>query len=81
MTLFNNQFLYTPYADDTAFSLKKFPKFYQEILTTWGKYLSSPPNVLSAVVTQFIWHNEYIKIDNNTICNYYFSQKNLNHMF
>ena len=60
--------------------VKKFPKFYQEILTRWGKYLSSPPNVLSAVASQFIWYNEYIKIDNNTIYNCYFSQKNLNHI-
>ena len=50
--------------------VKKFPKFYQEILTRWGKYLSSPPNVLPAVAaSQFIWYNEYIKIDNNTIYN------------
>ena len=43
----------------------------------WGKYLSSPPKVLSAVISQFIWYNEYIKIDNNTIYNCYFSQKTL----
>ena len=35
--------------------VKKFPKFYQEILTKQGKYLSSPPNVLSAAASQFIW--------------------------
>ena len=29
--------------------VKKFPKSYQEILKRWGKYLSSPPNVLSAL--------------------------------
>ena len=55
--------------------VKKSPKFYQEILTRLGKYLSSTPNVLS-VACQFIWYNEYIKIDNNTIWNY-FSQKKL----
>ena len=47
--------------------VKKFPKFYQEFLARWGKYLPSPPKVLSAVASQFIWYNEYIKIDNNTI--------------
>ena len=41
-----------------------------------GKYLSSILNVLSAVASQFIWYNEYIKIDINTIHNCYFSQKN-----
>ena len=44
--------------------VKKVPKFYQEMLKRWGKYLSSPPKVLSAVASQFIWYNEYIKIDN-----------------
>ena len=47
--------------------VKKFPKFYQEMLKRCGKYLSSPPKDLSAVVFQFIWYNEYIKIDNNTM--------------
>ena len=36
-----------------------------EILARWEKYLSSHSKVLSAVVSQFIWYNEYIKIDNN----------------
>ena len=60
--------------------VKRFPKFYQEILTRWEEYLSSPPKVLSAVDPQFIWYNEYIKIDNYTIYNCYFSQKDLNHI-
>ena len=29
-----------------------------------GKILTSPINVLSVVASQFIWYNEYIKIDN-----------------
>ena len=60
--------------------IKNFPKLYQEILIRWGKYLSSTLNVLSAVACQFIWYNEYIKIDNNTIYNYYFSQKKVSHI-
>ena len=31
---------------------KKLPKFYQEILVRWGKYLSSHPKLLSAVASQ-----------------------------
>ena len=59
---------------------KKISKFYQETLTRWGKYLSSPPKVLSVVASQFIWYNEYIEIDNNTIYYWYYSQKKLNHI-
>ena len=44
------------------------------------KVLSSLSNVLSTVASQFIWYNEYIKIDNNTKQNRYFSQVNLNHI-
>ena len=47
--------------------VKKFPKVYQETLTSWEKYLSSSTKVLSTVVSQFIWCNEYIEIDNNAI--------------
>ena len=60
--------------------VKKFPKFYQEILTRWAKHLSSPPNSLSAVASQFFWYNDYIKIDNNTIYNGYLFQKSPNHI-
>ena len=44
------------------------------------KNLSSLPKLLSAVASQFIWNNEYIKIDDNRICNNNVSQKNLNHI-
>ena len=50
----------------------KCPKFYHEVLTRWGKFLSSPPKVLSVVASQFISYNEYIKTDNNTTYNRYF---------
>ena len=45
-----------------------------------AKHLSSPPNGLSAVASQFFWYNDYIKIDNNTIYNGYLSQKSPNHI-
>ena len=38
--------------------VKKFPKFYQETLTWWGKYFCYRQKVLPAVVFQFIWYNE-----------------------
>ena len=55
--------------------VQKFPKFHQEILTRWGKFLSSPLKVSSAIASQFIWYDEYIKIDNNTIHNHHLSKK------
>ena len=60
--------------------VKKFSKFYQEILKRSVKYLSSPSKVLSAVASQFIWYNQYIKTNNNTTYYYFLSLKNLNHI-
>ena len=35
--------------------LRKFLKYYQEVLYTWGKFLSSSPNSPLAIISQFIW--------------------------
>ena len=59
---------------------KKFPKFSEKILARWGRFLSCPPKVSSAVASKFIRYNEYLKSDNNTIYYRYFSQKSLNHI-
>ena len=42
--------------------LSKFPKYYQENVYTWGKFPSSSPNLLSAIISQFIW---FKKIQND----------------
>ena len=61
-------------------SVKKFPNDFLEIQAKWGDFLFSFSNVLSAVSTQAVWCNRYLKIDNNTIYNHYFSGKNINHI-
>ena len=44
--------------------LCKFPKFYNEIFTRWGKHLSSLATLPSSVTCQFIWCNKHIHIGN-----------------
>ena len=39
------------------FSLKIFPKYCQEIIYRWSKYLSSPPFLPSSIACQFLWLN------------------------
>ena len=53
-------------------TVKKFPKFYQKILTKWRNVLSSPPSVLSAVVSQVIWCNKYLEKNNIITYSHYF---------
>ena len=38
--------------------LRNFPKYYQELLYKWGKFLSFSPNLPSAIISQFIWFNK-----------------------
>ena len=58
--------------------LRKIPKYYQEMLYKWEKFLSSSPNLLSAIISQFIWFNEKIKIYKMHVFFSGFSDKGLN---
>ena len=58
--------------------LRKIPKYYQEMLYKWEKLLSSSPNLLSAIISQFIWFNEKIKIYKMHVFFSGFSDKGLN---
>ena len=55
-----------------------FPLFYQEILTGWGKYFSSPISIPSTITSQFLWFNKNFKIDGKCICFKEFSVNKLN---
>ena len=48
-------------------SLKVFPKYYQEIIYRWIKYLSSPTSLPSSTASQFLWLNKEIQIDNKCV--------------
>ena len=52
-----------------------FPLFYQEVLTGWSKYSSSPISITSTMTSQFLWFNKYIKIDAKCI---YFEEFSIN---
>ena len=55
-----------------------FPCYYREILDSWSKFYTQTPTVPSTIASQFLWFNEQIKIDNNTVFFKHFSKKNIN---
>ena len=61
---FGKKFKFHPNLYVTNFSLKIFPKYYQEIIYRWSKYLPSTPSLPSSIASQFLWLNEVIQIDN-----------------
>ena len=58
--------------------LRKFPKYYQEMLHKWGKSLSSSPYLPSTIISQFNWFNKKIEIDKMQIFFSSLSNKGLN---
>ena len=57
--------------------LKDFPSFYRQTLMNWKKYFIASP-ITPYVLSQFLWYNSYIKIDNKTVYLKFFSTKNIN---
>ena len=44
----------------------------------WKKYFIASPITPSCVLSQFLWYNSYIKIDNKAVYLKFFSTKNIN---
>ena len=70
-------FKFHPNLDLKNFSLEDFPKYYQEIIYRFSKYLSSPPSLLSLITSQFLWLNKDIKIDNECVIVFNFSKNGI----
>ena len=47
--------------------LKDFTRYYQEIFRSWDKRLSCPVSVTSTIMSQFLWFNKFIQIENQSI--------------
>ena len=57
---------------------KSFPKYYREIINTWGSKFSSQTLVPSAILSQFLWFNNQIQIGNKSVFFPSFSERNIN---
>ena len=58
--------------------LSKFPFYYQEVFVKWKEnytFLSTAP---STILSEYIWYNSQIKIDNKPVYFNFFSEKQLN---
>ena len=53
--------------------VKTFPKYFKEVINAW----SSKPNIPSAILSQFLWFNNFICIDNSSIYFRCFSEKGI----
>ena len=75
---FGKSFKFNPNVDLKDLSLKIFPKYYQEMIYRWSKYLSSPPSLPSSIPSQFLWLNKDIQVDNKCVIFSNFSKNPIN---
>ena len=59
-------------------TLASFPNFYKNIFNFWSTYFSSISLVDSCILSQNLWYNSYIKINNTPVYVQEFSEKNIN---
>ena len=62
-------------------SLSNFPLFYKNIFNFWSNYFSALSHVDSCILSQNLWYNSYIKINNTTTFIQEFSEKNINFVY
>ena len=58
--------------------IKSFPSFYKEILLNRKTFFSKTPETPSSILSQFLWYNIYIQIDERHVHLSRFSQNSLN---
>ena len=59
-------------------NLKEMLPFYRQMVISWSQYLSSSHEAPSQVLSQFLWCNNYIKIEDDVIHFEKLSNKNIN---
>ena len=57
-----------------------FPTFYQDIITSWCNYYTSPPTLPSTISSQYLWFNTFIKIENRVVYYKEFSDNQINYV-
>ena len=59
-------------------ALASIPTFYQNTFSFWSTYFSSISLVDSCILSENLWYNSYIKINNTPVYIQEFSEKNIN---
>ena len=60
--------------------INDFPSFYLDIFGNWKRYFSASPEIPSCILSQNLWFNKFIILDNSYVNFTNFSTKNINFM-
>ena len=62
------KFLFHSNLDVNPKQINHFPQYYQEHFRKYSSNLLVLPNIPSTIISQVIWFNKHIKIDNKSLC-------------
>ena len=57
--------------------VKTFPKYFKEVINAWSRNLACKPNIPSAILSQFLWFNNFVCIHISSIYFRCFSEKGI----
>ena len=57
--------------------VQTFPKYFKEIIIAWSRNLACKPDIPSAILSQFLWFNNFLSVDNSSIYFRCFSEKGI----
>ena len=60
--------------------INNFPSFYLDIFCNWKKNFSNNPETPSCILSQYLWFNKIIIVDNSYVNFTNFSNENINFM-
>ena len=60
------------------FCTNNFPSFYLDIFCNWKRYFSTNQETPSRILSQYLWFNKFIMVDNSYVDFTDFSNKNVN---
>ena len=64
--------IFYPNLEIDSSQYSSFPVFYKNLIEKWSSFSHSEPITVSSILSESIWNNRYIKIDNCVICPKFF---------
>ena len=60
--------------------IKFFPSFYRKIFLYWKRYLTKKPELPCCILSQYLWYNKNVEVDNNSTYLVRFLEKVVNYV-
>ena len=80
-TFFGKKFIFHSNLNFSQELIKSFPPFYRSIFINWKTFFYSSPDSPSCILSEFLWFNKHINIENKYVFFQNFSEKNINFVY